>query len=344
MSQSKGKIIVTGGTGYIGSHTVCEIIEQGYEVIVIDNLSNSNEFILDRIEQIIHQKPKFYKIDVCDTTALDQVFQENSNIKGVIHFAAWKSVGESVLNPLKYYRNNIDGLLSVLEVMIKHQVSNIVFSSSCSVYGNAERLPVLEDSPLMQAESPYGNTKTICEEILKDVSKTGFIRAIALRYFNPVGSHESILIGELPLGVPSNLIPVITQAASGKREEMYVFGNDYPTIDGTCIRDYIHVVDLAKAHIKSVELLVNQEHISYDVFNIGTGEGVSVKQAIDTFEKVSGQKVPYKYVDRRAGDVVQIWADCRKANEILGWRAECSLEDSLLSSWKWQLELNKQGI
>jgi len=340
MSNTKHKILVTGGMGYIGSHTTVALITQGYDVIIVDNLSNSHAFILDRIEQISGIRPKYYNMDVCDAGQMEKLFAENSDVAGVIHFAAFKAVGESVTEPLKYYHNNIGGLVTLLDAMRNHNIYNIVFSSSCSVYGNATQLPVDENCPLQPAESPYGNTKRICEEILVDTTKTGSANVIALRYFNPIGAHESGLIGELPIGQPSNLVPVITQTAAGLRDMITVFGHDYNTPDGTCIRDYIHVVDLADAHVAAVaRLLENKQLQPYELYNLGTGEGVSVKQAIDTFEAATGVKANHQYGPSRDGDVVQIWADCTKANKELGWKTKISLADAMKSAWKWQQTL-----
>ncbi|MDZ4756777.1 MAG: UDP-glucose 4-epimerase GalE [Bacteroidota bacterium] len=345
MQNKKSKILVTGGIGYIGSHTAVALIEQNYEVIIVDNLSNSHLFILDRIEQISGVRPKYYNMDVCDAVQMDKLFAENSDISGVIHFAAYKAVGESVAEPLKYYHNNLGGLVTLIQSMQKHQVKNLVFSSSCSVYGNATQLPVDENCPLQPAESPYGNTKRICEEILVDTTKTGTINAIALRYFNPIGAHESGLIGELPIGQPSNLIPVITQTAAGLRDMITVFGSDYNTPDGTCIRDYIHVVDIADAHVAAVERMLNNKQLyTYELYNLGTGEGVSVKHAINTFEATTGVKANHQYGPRRDGDVIQIWADCTKSNKELGWKTKLSLADAMISAWKWQQEILKLGL
>lgn len=334
------KILVTGGTGYIGSHTVVELLNKGFEVIIIDNLSNSHLEVLDAIEKITGIKPLFSDCDLSDESSVINFFQRNK-VEAIIHFAAYKSVGESVEEPLKYYRNNLLSLINLLEAASLHGVNDIVFSSSCSVYGEPDHLPVDEQAPLKKAESPYANTKKICEEILNDTVKVSDIRAIALRYFNPIGAHESALIGELPLGMPNNLIPVITQTLIGKREVLYVYGNDYDTPDGSCIRDYIHVTDIAKAHIIAVERLLNKKNKApYEVFNLGTGKGNSVLEVIKTFEKVTGEKLNYKIAPRRPGDVVKIYADTTLANRELGWKAEKGLDEMLLSAWKWEKALN----
>lgn len=334
----KGKILITGGTGYIGSHTAVELIEQGYEVLIIDNLSNSEAFIVDRIEEITGTRPAFSKLDLLEEDMLDCFFEENKDIKGVIHFAASKAVGESVEKPLFYYKNNLGGMINLLNAMKKHDVENYVFSSSCTVYGQPDVLPVTEKAPVKAAESPYGYTKQVCENILKDTINSGAkIKGIALRYFNPIGAHESGLIGELPIGVPANLVPFITQTAYGIRKELSVFGDDYNTPDGSCIRDYIHVVDLAKAHIIAIERLISDKNKQgYEMFNLGTGNGFSVLEVINSFEKVSGLKLNYKIVARRAGDIEQIWADTKFANEELGWKAEKNIDEMTLSAWKWE--------
>lgn len=339
----KKAILVTGGTGYIGSHTTVELMEAGYEVISIDNLSNSNIEVLDGIERITGKKPIFYQADVNDALKMDEILSKHSNIAGVIHFAASKAVGESVHKPLLYYRNNLLSLIVLLEAMAKHNTKGIVFSSSCTVYGQPEQLPVSEDAPVQTALSPYGNTKQINEEIIRDTIYSGAnYKAIILRYFNPVGAHPSAEIGELPIGVPQNLMPFLTQTAAGIRPELSVFGDDYDTPDGSCIRDYINVVDLAKAHVVAIERILSEEKNSdnLEIFNIGTGNGVSVLELINTFEKVTSVKVPHKIVGRREGDIEKVWADATKANEVLGWRAEKTLEDTLLSAWKWQKKIS----
>lgn len=332
------KVLVTGGLGYIGSHTVVELLAQGNEVIIVDDLSNTREEVLDRIEKISNERPVFYNADVCNANELQKIFQAHPDINSVIHFAAFKAVGESVEQPLKYYRNNVGGMISLLEEMGKANVDRIVFSSSCTVYGDTDRSPVDESTPIAKAASPYGNTKIICEDILQDRSAVSELRVVSLRYFNPIGAHTSALIGELPLGVPNNLVPYITQTAAGIREELTVFGDDYKTTDGTCIRDYIHVVDLAKAHVAALARFGKMED-AFEVFNLGTGNGNSVLEVIKTFEKVNGSKLNYRIGPRRAGDVEQIWASTQKANEILGWKAESSLEDMLRTAWDWQRSL-----
>ena len=334
------KILVTGGTGYIGSHTVVELLNKGFEVIIIDNLSNSHIEVLDAIKEITGIKPAFSDCDLSDESSVINFFQHHK-IDAVIHFAACKSVGESVEQPLKYYKNNLLSLINLLEVASQHRVNNIVFSSSCSVYGEPDHLPVDEQAPLKKAESPYANTKKICEEILNDTIKVTDISAIALRYFNPIGAHESALIGELPLGMPNNLIPVITQTVIGKRDVLYVYGNNYDTPDGSCIRDYIHVTDIAKAHIIALERLLNKKNKApYEVFNLGTGKGNSVLEVIKTFEKVTGEKLNYKIAPRRPGDIVKIYADTTLANRELGWKAEKGLDEMLLSAWNWEKALS----
>ncbi len=340
---AKGKILVTGGTGYIGSHTTVELIQQGYEVLIIDNLSNSEAFIIDRIEQITGVRPKFYEFDLLDQEKLDAFFIQNKDIQGIIHFAAAKAVGESVQIPLHYYRNNLVTMINLLEAMKKHQVKHFVFSSSCTVYGQPDQLPVTEHAPIKPAESPYGYTKQVNESILKDTIRAETtIQGIALRYFNPIGAHPSGLIGELPRGVPNNLMPFITQTAYGLRQQLSVYGNDYNTPDGSCIRDYIHVVDLAKAHIVAIERLIHKKNkAAYEMFNIGTGKGFSVFEVIKSFERSSGQKLNYKVVDRRAGDIEQIWADTTIGNNELGWKAEKSIDEMTLSAWQWELNYRK---
>lgn len=336
--MAKQKILVTGGTGYIGSHTAVELINAGFEVVIIDNLSNSSIDALDGIEKITGVRPIFEQFDLCDISKTDAFFQKHQDLKAIIHFAASKAVGESVEKPLLYYRNNLVSLLNLLDGMTRYKVSSIVFSSSCTVYGQPEKLPVTEDAPVQKALSPYGNTKQICEEILTDTTFANKdLKVVALRYFNPVGAHPSALIGELPLGVPANLVPFITQTAIGIRQQLSVFGNDYDTPDGTCIRDYIHVVDLAKAHVVAIQrLLENKNKANYEVFNIGTGNGNTVLEIVNTFEKVSGVKLNYKIVGRRPGDIEKVWADTHYANKELGWKAQSTLEETLLSAWKWE--------
>ncbi|MDR0541334.1 MAG: UDP-glucose 4-epimerase GalE [Dysgonamonadaceae bacterium] len=341
----EAKILVTGGTGYIGSHTVVELQNSGYEVIIIDNLSNSNAEVVDGVEKITGIRPSFEQVDCTNKEALNGVFDKYSGIKGIIHFAASKAVGESVQKPLLYYRNNIVSLLNLLELMPEYQVKGIVFSSSCTVYGQPDRLPVDETAPILPAVSPYGNTKQINEEIIRDAIHAGApYKSIVLRYFNPIGAHPTAEIGELPNGVPQNLIPFLTQTAAGVRKELSVFGDDYNTPDGSCIRDYINVVDLAKAHVIAVErMLNNQSDTQLEYFNLGTGRGLSVLELIHTFEKATGVKIPYKIAARRAGDIEQIWADPRYANEVLGWKAVETIEDTLRSAWNWQLKLSNRS-
>lgn len=334
------RILVTGGTGYIGSHTAVELMQQGYDVTIVDNLSNSSIDVLDGIAEIVGRKPDFANVDCGNFMDLDQVFKQYSDIEGVIHFAASKAVGESVEKPLLYYRNNLGSLVTLLEVMRLHGVKNLVFSSSCTVYGqpDAEHLPVDETAPIQKALSPYGNTKQINEEIICDeahADKT--LNATILRYFNPIGAHPSALIGELPNGVPQNLLPFITQTAAGLRPELKVFGNDYNTPDGSCIRDYIYVVDLAKAHVKAIDRMLNaKDRQQVEVFNLGTGTGLSVLTLINEFEAATGVKIPYSIVGRREGDIEQVWAAPEKANKILGWKADTPIRDVLASAWKWE--------
>ena len=339
------RILVTGGTGYIGSHTAVELMQQGYGVVIVDNLSNSTANVLDGIESIVGTRPAFEQVDCNDAAAMDAVFTKYSDIVGVIHFAASKAVNESVAQPLMYYRNNLMSLVTVLEQMKKHNVHHIVFSSSCTVYGqpSAEYLPVDETAPIQKALSPYGNTKQINEDIIRDEAHADAqLRATILRYFNPIGAHPSAMIGELPNGVPQNLLPFVTQTAIGLRKELKVFGNDYNTPDGSCIRDYIYVVDLAKAHVKAVERMLNHQATEQvEVFNLGTGRGLSVLEILNTFMKVTGVKVPYQIVGRREGDIEQVWAKPDKANNVLGWKADTPIEDVLLSAWKWEQRIRK---
>jgi len=334
------RILVTGGTGYIGSHTTVELMQQGYEVTIVDNLSNSSVDVLDGIAAIVGRKPEFANIDCGNFVDLDNVFKQYPDIVGVIHFAASKAVGESVEKPLLYYRNNLGSLCTLLEVMKLHQVQNLVFSSSCTVYGqpSAEHLPVDETAPIQKALSPYGNTKQINEEIICDEAHADKdMHATILRYFNPIGAHPSALIGELPNGVPQNLLPFITQTAAGIRPELKVFGNDYHTPDGSCIRDYIYVVDLAKAHVKAIERMLHaKKREQVEVFNLGTGTGLSVLTLINEFEAATGVKIPYTIVGRREGDIEQVWAEPKKANEVLGWKADTPIRDVLASAWKWE--------
>ncbi|MDD4109254.1 MAG: UDP-glucose 4-epimerase GalE [Prolixibacteraceae bacterium] len=335
------KVLVTGGTGYIGSHTVVELQESGYEVVIVDNLSNSRIEVLDDIEKISGKRPGFEKFDLAERIATDDFFNHNSGIAAIIHFAASKAVGESVEKPLIYYRNNLVSMINLLECQIRYNIPHMVFSSSCTVYGQPDILPVTEDTPRKDAESPYGNTKRVNEDILRDtIAANPQLRGIALRYFNPVGAHPSALIGELPAGVPQNLVPFITQTAAGIREELKVFGNDYSTSDGSAIRDFINVVDLAKAHVVAIErLLSGKNRKSYEVFNLGTGKGVSVLEMVTGFERVTGLKLKYKIVGRRAGDIEKIWADTTLANKELGWSAEKGLDETLKSAWEWEKRL-----
>lgn len=336
------KILITGGTGYIGSHTTVELIQAGHQVVIVDNLSNSTIDVLDAITEITNVTPEFEQFDLADVDKTADFFSRHQDFDGIIHFAASKYVGESVQNPLKYYQNNLFSLINILQGMKANNIKNIVFSSSCTVYGQPEVLPVKEDAPILPAMSPYGNTKQVSEEILFDFTASSSANVIALRYFNPIGAHESALIGELPVGVPQNLIPFVTQTAMGIRPQLSVYGSDYNTLDGTCIRDYIHVVDLAKAHVVAVERLVNDKiKKQFEVFNIGTGIGFTVLQVIDAFERVSGKKLNYKLVDRRPGDVEQVWADTTFANDELGWKAEKSLDEMMLTAWNWELKLAK---
>jgi UDP-glucose 4-epimerase len=335
------KILVTGGTGYIGSHTVVELINEGFEVLIIDNLSNSTITVLDGIEKITGVRPVFEQFDICDNLKVEQFFKSHPGIEAIIHFAAFKAVGESVEQPLKYYTNNLVTLINLLSAMKQYSVPNLVFSSSCTVYGQPINLPVTENAPIQEAMSPYGNTKQICEEIIHDTLFTdNNLKSVLLRYFNPIGAHPSSQIGELPLGVPNNLIPFITQTAIGIRDELKIFGNDYNTPDGSCIRDYINVVDLAKAHVVAINRLIsNKNKKSLEVFNIGTGNGLSVFEIVNTFEKVTGVKLNKKVVGRRSGDIEQVWADTTLANNELGWKAEKTLEETLLSAWNWEKNL-----
>ncbi|MDX9906086.1 MAG: UDP-glucose 4-epimerase GalE [Bacteroidales bacterium] len=331
------KILVTGGTGYIGSHTVVELQLLGHEAVIIDNLSNSSAGVVNRIGKITGEKPTLYTVDLTDEAKTEKVFRENFNFDAVIHFAALKSVGESVQSPLKYYRNNVISTLNLLKMMTKYEIGRIVFSSSCTVYGQPDSLPVTEQTPLKKAESPYGNTKKVMEDIIFDVTKAKDIHAIALRYFNPIGAHESALIGEAPSDIPDNLVPYITQTATGKRPYLRVFGNDYNTPDGTPVRDYLHVTDLAKAHVAALDRMKEGKmKEKFEVFNLGTGKGYSVMDIISSFEKVAEMKLNYKVVARRPGDVEQIWADPTLANTELGWKAEKTLDEMLLSAWNWQ--------
>lgn len=342
----KGKILVTGGTGFIGSHTTVELQNAGYEVVIIDNLSNSNIDVLDGIEHITGVRPAFIEGDCTDMATLRKLFNAHPGIKGIINFAASKAVGESVQKPILYYRNNLNILLNLLDLMPEYGVKGFVFSSSCTVYGEPDKNPITEDAPVKKATSPYGATKQISEGIISDVIKSGSpIKAILLRYFNPIGAHPSAEIGELPNGVPQNLVPFLTQTAIGIRKELSIFGDDYNTPDGSCIRDFIYVVDLAKAHVKALDrMLEDKSDEALEVFNIGTGEGLSVLQLLNAFERSTGVKVPHKIVGRREGDIEKIWADPKKANEVLGWQAEANIDDVMRSAWLWQQRLRERGI
>ncbi len=334
------KVLVTGGLGFIGSHTVVELQNEGFEVVIIDNLSNSSEEVLKGIVAITGKTPLFEKMDLREKSAVQNFFKKYSDIAGVIHFAASKAVNESVENPLLYYENNINTLVYILQELQQKPEAHFIFSSSCTVYGEADVMPITEDAPIKAALSPYGNTKQIGEEIINEVCKVSGINSILLRYFNPMGAHPSAEIGELPIGVPQNLIPFITQTGIGLRKELSVYGDDYPTPDGTCIRDYIHVVDLAKAHVVALQRLLGKKNIEkVEVFNLGTGTGSSVLEVINTFDSVSGQKLPYKIVGRREGDIISAYANTDKANEVLGWKAQSTLEQALTSAWKWEQKI-----
>lgn len=344
--MNKGRILVTGGTGYIGSHTTVELINAGYSVVIIDNLSNSNKEVLKGIEAITGVSPDFVEADCTDIQALKSLFDKYPDIKGIINFAASKAVGESMEKPILYYRNNLNTLMNLLDLMPEYGVKGIVFSSSCTVYGEPDENPVTEKAPIKKATSPYGNTKQISEEIITDVINSGApFKSVILRYFNPVGAHPSAEIGELPNGVPQNLIPYLTQTAIGIRKELSVFGNDYNTPDGSCIRDFINVVDLAKAHVIAVQrMLEDKSESKIEIFNLGTGVGLSVLELIDAFERATGVKVPHKIVGRRAGDIEKVWANPKYANEVLGWKAESTIEDTMRSAWAWQKKLRERGI
>jgi len=338
------KILVTGGLGFIGSHTVVELQNKGFDVVIIDNLSNSSEEVMDGIVAITGKEPIFENFDLRDKPKVEAFFAEHGDIDGVIHFAASKAVGESVENPLLYYENNLGVLVYVLQALHKKREANFIFSSSCTVYGQADTMPITEDAPVKPAESPYGNTKQVGEEIIKDTCRvTPGLSAIALRYFNPIGAHPSVEIGELPIGVPQNLLPFITQTGIGLREQLSVFGDNYPTPDGTCIRDYIHVVDLAKAHVAALQrLLDSKNETNYEVFNLGTGTGSSVLEVIQSFERVTGEKLNYRIAARREGDVIQAYADTKKANQVLGWKAASTLDDAMESAWNWEKKIRKK--
>ena len=343
----KKTILVTGGTGFIGSHTTVELQQAGYDVVIIDNLSNSKAEVLDGIEKITGIRPAFEQVDCCDMPALEGVFAKYPGIQGIIHFAASKAVGESVEKPLLYYRNNLNSLINLLELMPKYQVKGIIFSSSCTVYGqpSPENLPVTEEAPIQKALSPYGNTKQINEEIIQDYIHSGAnIKSVILRYFNPIGAHPSALIGELPIGVPMNLIPFVTQTAIGVRKQLKIFGNDYNTPDGTCIRDYIYVVDLAKAHVAAMTRVLEKDTDPVEIFNIGTGRGLSTLEVVEGFENATGVQVNWEYAPRREGDIEKVWGNVDKANKVLGWRADTPIADVLASAWKWQEKLREDGV
>lgn len=335
------KILVTGGLGYIGSHTVVALQEAGFKVVIVDNLSNSSIKVLDGIVKITGETPEFENFDLRNKQKTQAFLKQHDDISGVIHFAASKAVGESVEDPLLYYENNINTLVYILQELNKKDKANFIFSSSCTVYGQADKMPITESAPIKPAESPYGNTKKVGESIIQDTCKSNpKFNAIALRYFNPIGAHASANIGELPIGVPQNLVPYIMQTGAGIREQLSVYGDNYPTPDGTCIRDYIHVVDIAKAHVVALQRLVNNKNLdTFEVFNLGTGKGSSVLEAVQSFERVSNKKLNYKIVDRREGDIISAYADTTKANEVLGWKAESSLDDAMQSAWKWQQTL-----
>ena len=338
------KVLVTGGAGYIGSHTVVELQKHDYEVVIVDSLSNSYEYVIDSIAEITGIRPVFEKFDLCEFDKTRDFFSRNRDIKAIVHFAAFKAVGESVEKPLLYYHNNLVSMVNLLQCMKEFAINIMVFSSSCTVYGQPDRLPVTEDSPIKEAWSPYGYTKQISEKILADTIKTSELKGISLRYFNPIGAHESAKIGELPIGIPNNLVPYITQTAIGKRPFLRVFGNDYNTPDGTPIRDYIHVVDLAQAHVVAVDRFVEKEQQKdYEIFNLGTGTGHSVFEVVNSFEKVSGSKINYRILDRRPGDVEKVWADTSLANKVLGWKAKRGLDEMMLSAWKWELAMRDKG-
>jgi len=337
------KILVTGDLGYIGSHVVVELQNNGFEVVIIDDLSNSSEDVLDGIYKISGIKPVFEKIDLKEKQSVVEFFKRYSDLDGIIHFAASKAVGESVDNPLKYYENNIHSLVYLLQEINKLASQKLIFSSSCTVYGQSDELPITEKAQIKEPESPYGNTKKIGEQIIKDTCKANTsLKTIALRYFNPIGAHESALIGELPIGIPQNLVPFVTQTAIGLREKLSIFGNDYPTPDGTCIRDYIHVVDLAKAHVVAMKRLLKEKNIeNYEVYNIGTGKGSSVLEVVNTFEQVTGVTLNYSFAEKRAGDIISAYADTTKANTVLGWKSELTLKDALHSAWEWEKKIRK---
>ena len=338
------KILVTGGLGYIGSHVVVELQNKGYEVVIIDDLSNSSMEVLDSIFKITGIKPTFEKIDLKEKQLIIEFFNRHSDLNGIIHFAASKAVGESVNDPLKYYENNIHSLVYILQKLNNLAAPKLIFSSSCTVYGQADQLPISENASIKEPESPYGNTKKIGEQIIKDSCKANAsLQTIVLRYFNPIGAHASVNIGELPIGTPQNLVPFITQTGIGIREKLSIFGNDYPTPDGTCIRDYIHVVDLAKAHVVAMERLLDKKNSqNYEVYNIGTGKGSSVLEVVEAFETVSGVKLNYAFAERRVGDIISAFADTRKANNVLGWKSELTLKEALASAWEWEKKIPRR--
>ncbi|OUL60950.1 UDP-glucose 4-epimerase GalE [Flavobacterium sp. AJR] len=337
------KVLVTGGLGFIGSHTVVELQNEGFEVVIIDNLSNSSEDVLKGIVAITGKTPLFEKLDLREKAAVQNFFKKYNDVTGVIHFAASKAVGESVENPLLYYENNISSLVYLLQELQQKPEASFIFSSSCTVYGQAEKMPITEDAPVQQPISPYGNTKKIGEEIIRDTAKATNINAILLRYFNPIGAHPSTEIGELPIGVPQNLVPFITQTGIGLRQELSVYGDDYPTTDGTCVRDYIHVVDLAKAHVVALQRLLTKKNLDkVETFNLGTGKGSSVLEVITSFEKVSDKKLPYKIVARREGDITEAYANTAKANDVLGWKAQSTLDEAMKSAWKWEEKIRNK--
>lgn len=339
------KILVTGGAGFIGSHTVVELQKAGYEPVIVDDLSNAREEVIGNITKITGSRPAFEHLNCCDKEGMKGLLEKYGNIEAVIHFAAFKAVGESTEKPREYYRNNLVSLLNLLDLMPDYGIKGIVFSSSCTVYGQPEHVPVNENSPILPANCPYGNTKQICEEMIRDTVAAGVpIKSILLRYFNPIGAHPTALIGELPNGVPLNLVPYVTQTAIGIREQLSVFGDDYNTRDGSCIRDYIDVVDLAKAHVLAITRMLEKDTEPVEVFNLGTGNGVSVLELVKSFEKATGVKVNYRIAPRRAGDVEQVYADCTKANEVLGWKAEVPLEETLKNAWKWQTKMREDGV
>ncbi|MGE5382005.1 MAG: UDP-glucose 4-epimerase GalE [Omnitrophica WOR_2 bacterium] len=339
------KILVTGGTGYIGSHTVVELQKKGYDVVIVDNLSNSYEYVVDRIALITGKRPEFVNLDLTDTQLTRSFFESHNDLAGIIHFAAFKAVGESTEKPLMYYRNNLVSLINVLEGMKNNHIANLVFSSSCTVYGQPDELPVKETSPIKEAWSPYGNTKQMCEQIIRFAVEAENLKSISLRYFNPIGAHESSLIGELPIGVPNNLVPFITQTAIGKRQMLKVFGSDYNTVDGTPVRDYIHVVDLAQAHCVAVDRMISGKSAGdYEIFNLGTGNGFTVLEVIKSFEKVAGQKLNYEIIGRRPGDIEKVWADTSYANEVLGWKAQKNIDEMMQSAWNWEKALAEKKV